>query len=104
MWRKQIRAERAAEVASHALAKAKLLRESAMERPTSSGNQCVSSGEVSENDTDVRSSADTATKAQKYSAEGFRDADSTLGGSQVEDELEDQKPDLQTCKQCSDIT
>ncbi|KAH8600493.1 putative heavy metal tolerance protein [Bisporella sp. PMI_857] len=52
MWKKQIRAERAATVASAALAKAKALQESALARPTSAGNQDMSSGDVSENEND----------------------------------------------------
>lgn len=86
MWKKQIRAERAIEVATQALAKANALRKSAMERPSSSGAH-LSSGEVSEND-DVPG---LASKGIKSPAEGSQDADSTLGGSQPDEDFEDNK-------------
>ena len=86
MWKKQIRAERAAEVASLALAKANALRKSAMERPSSSGAH-LSSGEVSEND-DANS---LESKGVKSPAEGSQDADSTLGGSQPDEDSDDNK-------------
>jgi len=56
MWRKQIRAERAAEQASQMVAKAKALKEAAMARPGSSGNEGSPSEDVSENEADNRSS------------------------------------------------
>lgn len=90
MWKKQIRAERAAEVATQALAKANALRKSAMERPTSSGAH-LSSGEVSEND-DVPS---LESKDIKYPTDGSQDAGSTLRGSQIDDDLDDSKSDKQ---------
>lgn len=55
MWRKQIKAERAAEQASVMIAKAQKLKEAAMIRPGSSGNGGVSE-DVSENDADAGSS------------------------------------------------
>jgi hypothetical protein len=55
MWRKQIRAEQAAEQASRAVAKANALREAALARPGSSGNEGVPSGDVSESEMDARS-------------------------------------------------
>lgn len=54
MWRKQIRAEQAAEQASRAVAKANALREAAMDRPGSSGNGGPS-GDSSESEADSRS-------------------------------------------------
>jgi hypothetical protein len=54
MWRKQIRAERAAEAASFALAKAEALQKAALERPGSSGNHSPSE-DVSENEADSHS-------------------------------------------------
>jgi hypothetical protein len=53
MWRKQIRAEQAAEQASRAVAKANALRELALARPGSSGNEGGTSGDVSENETET---------------------------------------------------
>ena len=53
MWRKQIRAERAAEAASHAVAKASALQKAVMERPGSSGNEGTPSEDVSENEVDT---------------------------------------------------
>ena len=93
MWKKQIRAERAAEVATQALAKANALRKSAMERPTSSGAH-LSSGEVSEND-DVPG---LGSKGIKSPTEGSQDAGSTLRGSQIDDDLEDSKSDKHRSK------
>jgi ABC-type multidrug transport system ATPase subunit len=55
MWRKQIRAEQAAEQASRAVAKANALRELALARPGSSGNEGGMSGDVSESETDAPS-------------------------------------------------
>jgi ABC-type glutathione transport system ATPase component len=55
MWRKQIRAEQAAEQASRAVAKANALRELALARPGSSENEGGSSGDVSENETEAPS-------------------------------------------------
>ena len=54
MWRKQIRAERAAEAASQMVAKANALRKAAVERPGSSGNEGGPSEDVSENEADSR--------------------------------------------------
>ena len=56
MWRKQIRAEQAAEQASRAVAKANALRKAALARPGSSGNEGSPSEDVSESETDTHSS------------------------------------------------
>jgi ABC-type glutathione transport system ATPase component len=53
MWRKQIRAERAAEQASVAVARAQALQEAANNRPGSPGND-GGSGDVSENEIETR--------------------------------------------------
>lgn len=53
MWRKQIRAERAAEEASVAVARAQALQKAAINRPDSPGND-GGSEDVSENETDTR--------------------------------------------------
>lgn len=55
MWRKQIRAEQAAEQASRAVAKANALKKAVMDRPGSSGNEGGPSEDVSENEADGRS-------------------------------------------------
>lgn len=55
MWRKQIRAERAAEQASQMVAKAKALKEAAMDRPGSSGADGSPSEDASENEGDNHS-------------------------------------------------
>lgn len=60
MWRKQIRAERAAEQAFQAAAKAKALKDAVMApRPGSSGNEGSLSEDVSETEGDNRSSSTT---------------------------------------------
>lgn len=55
MWKKQIRAERAAEAASQMVAKAEALQKAAMGRPGSSGNEGDPSEDVSENEADIHS-------------------------------------------------
>ncbi|KAG0648707.1 Aspirochlorine biosynthesis Q [Hyphodiscus hymeniophilus] len=92
MWKKQIRAERAFEAASKMVEKANALQKAAMERPGSSGNDEGASGDVSENETDNRSSTTLApslsTKAVVRAPEGIR-----LETSGMEDSisLEDNK-------------
>ncbi|RFU23944.1 hypothetical protein B7463_g12395, partial [Scytalidium lignicola] len=60
MWRKQIRAERAADEAALMMAKANALREVALKMPGSSGHDGAHSAEVSDNETDNRSSTTLA--------------------------------------------
>jgi ABC-type glutathione transport system ATPase component len=100
MWRKQIRAERAAEQAFQMAAKAKALKEAAMARPGSSVNEGSPSEDVSENEGDNRSSSTLVTPslapgALVRAAETFRDAASTDGSHFDEhsgdDKLEDDK-------------
>ena len=55
MWRKQIRAERAAEQAFQMTMKAKALKDAVMARPGSSGNEGPPSEDMSENEGDNRS-------------------------------------------------
>lgn len=95
MWRKQIRAERAAEQAFQMAAKAKALKEAAMARPGSSGNEGSPSEDVSENEGDNRSSSTLVTpslapRALVRAAESFRDAAST-DGSHFDDHSGDDK-------------
>jgi ABC-type glutathione transport system ATPase component len=75
MWRKQIRAERAAEQAFQMTKKAQALQDAVMARPGSSGNEGPPSEDVSENEGDNRSgstlvtpSHDTNTKAHAADA------------------------------------
>ncbi|KUJ21987.1 uncharacterized protein LY89DRAFT_608651 [Mollisia scopiformis] len=104
MWRKQIRAERAAEQAFQAVAKAKALQEAAMARPGSSGNEGSPSEDVSENEADNRSSStlvtpSLASKALVHAAESFRDRDagsSSDGSNFGDDKHEDAKSTLDT--------
>lgn len=94
MWRKQIRAERAAEAASQMVAKANALQKAAMERPGSSGNEEGASGDVSENEADNRSSTTLAPsltpQAVNRAAEGLRADASNLEESLM---LDDNKSD-----------
>lgn len=85
MWKKQIRAERAAEQAYQMVAKAKALKEAAENRPGSAGNE--GSPDLSENEADNRSgttlvipshASDTLGRA----AETFRDVASSISGSE----------------------
>lgn len=100
MWRKQIRAERAADKAFQAVAKAKALQEAALARPGSSGNEGSPSEDVSENEADNRSSSTTlvtpslATKALVQAAENLRDRDaaSSDGSNFGDDQHDDSKP------------
>lgn len=69
MWRKQIRAERAAEQAFHAAAKAKALQEAVMApRPGSSGNEGPTSEDVSEAEGDNRSGSTLVTTSHGSTA------------------------------------
>jgi hypothetical protein len=92
MWKKQIRAERAAEAASKMVEKANALQKAAMERPGSSGNEEGASGDVSENEADNRSSTTLApslsAKAVVRAAEGLRTDSSNMEDSFM---LEDNK-------------
>jgi hypothetical protein len=91
MWKKQIRAERAAEAASQMVAKANKLREAAMETPNS-GNDI--SAEVSDNEADTRSTqtlvtSSLASRALVHAAESYRDSNSSSGG--VNDDSSDDR-------------
>lgn len=98
MWRKQIRAEQAAEHASRAVAKANALREAAMERPGSSGNEGGPSEDVSESEADPRHSGNAlgvpslASRALVRAAEHLRDSTPSVAGSNV-DTLVDERGD-----------
>ncbi|CAL3969286.1 hypothetical protein PZA11_006127 [Diplocarpon coronariae] len=107
MWRKQIKAERAAEQASQAVAKARALKEAAMARPGSSGNEGSPSEDVSENEGDNRSSTTLATLASKallqevdgYVESGSSSGDSNFGGASTHDgrvDVDDQSADGRT--------
>jgi hypothetical protein len=85
MWRKQIRAERAAEAASQMIKKANALQKAAMIRPGSSGNEGGGASEdVSENEAETRSSTTLASRALTRDPEGMNDGDSSLQGSQAD--------------------
>lgn len=84
MWRKQIRAERAAEAASQMVAKANALQKAAMERPGSSGNEGGPSEDVSENEADNRTLAQSRELQPDESA---RDVASPTGDSHADDTL-----------------
>jgi ABC-type multidrug transport system ATPase subunit len=68
MWRKQIRAERAAEQAFQMAAKAKALKEAVMARPGSSGNEGSPSEDVSETEGDNRSGSTLVTPSHGSNA------------------------------------
>lgn len=101
MWRKQIRAEQAAEQASRAVAKANALREAAMDRPGSSGNEGGPSEDVSESEADPRTSGNglgapsLASRALVRAAENMRDSTPSVTGSNV-DTLVDERGDENT--------
>lgn len=101
MWRKQIRAEQAAEQASRAVAKANALREAAMDRPGSSGNEGGPSEDVSESEADPRSNGNglggpsLASRALVRAAENMRDSTPSVTGSNV-DTLVDERGDENT--------
>jgi len=85
MWRKQIRAERAAVAASQMVKKANALQKAAMIRPGSSGNEGGGASEdVSENEADTRSSTTLASRAHAHDPEAMNDGDSSLQGSQAD--------------------
>lgn len=104
MWRKQIRAERAAEVASQMVAKAEALQKAAMERPGSSGNEGGLSEDVSENEADNRTLAQSGELLHPQSAArsamdagsptGDSQADNTLQGSISDDDSSDRSSNL----------
>ena len=101
MWRKQIRAEQAAEQASRAVAKANALREAAMDRPGSSGNEGGPSEDVSESEADPRTGGNAlggpslASRALVRAAENMRDSTPSVAGSNV-DTLVDERGDENT--------
>ncbi|RDL39683.1 Uncharacterized protein BP5553_04023 [Venustampulla echinocandica] len=92
MWRKQIRAEQAAEQASRAVAKANALREAAMDRPGSSGNGGPSE-DSSESEADARSTNTLSIPAPASrvdgAAENPRGAGSSVTGSNVDTLVDD---------------
>jgi len=95
MWKKQIRAERAAEQASQAVARAYALQKAAMDRPSSSGNDGgrSPSEEASENEADNRSSTTLVTPSLTSRAlMGLEDGVSSNSGSD-DDSLVDHKSD-----------
>ncbi|CZS98905.1 related to vacuolar membrane protein HMT1 (heavy metal tolerance protein) [Rhynchosporium graminicola] len=102
MWKKQSRADRAAEQAAHAVAKAKALQDAVTTRPSSSGNEGGSPSEdVSENEGGNRSSTtliDIASKGlaegtKKYGDDSSSSGDSTFGdGSTHGKHDDDDKP------------
>jgi hypothetical protein len=110
MWRKQIRAERAAEAASQMVAKANALQKAVMNRPGSSGNEGGTSEDVSENEAETRSGT---TLVPSLSSRAFlhpeaeRDGDSYMQGSQTSDTIDfdgaDDRGDAQS-QQTSDTT
>ncbi|TVY58761.1 ABC transporter aclQ [Lachnellula suecica] len=89
MWRKQIRAEQAAEQASRAVAKANALREAAMDRPGSSGNEGGPSEDISESEADPRTSGNAlvgpslASRALVRAAGHARDNSPSVASSNV---------------------
>lgn len=90
MWRKQIRAERAAEQAFQMAAKAKALKDAVMARPGSSG---IASEDVSENEAENRSGLATPellSQALKLSGGAPRDTISTDGSNLDENSGDDE--------------
>ncbi|KAG4434977.1 hypothetical protein IFR05_009531 [Cadophora sp. M221] len=88
MWKKQSKADRAAEQAAHAVAKAKALQDAVTTRPGSSGNEGSPSEDVSENEGDNRSSATLVGMTPKTLIRGtksFRDDSSSSGDSNFGD-------------------
>ena len=84
MWRKQIRAERAAVAASRMVAEANALQKAVMDRPGSSGIEGGASEDVSENEVDPQYGATLASRAVTRTTEGGPEGDgeSTMQGSQ----------------------
>jgi hypothetical protein len=108
MWRKQIRAEQAAEQASRAVAKANALREAAMDRPGSSGNEGGPSEDVSESEADTRGGntlvgPSLASRALVRAAENLRDSTPSVAGSNV-DTLVDERGDGNTSSSDSEAS
>ena len=85
MWRKQIRAERAAEQASVLVAKAKKLSDAALDRPGSPLSE-----DVSENETDTRAPSINS------SDDKSDDGEATLNNGQTADKSNDDSADLAT--------
>lgn len=79
MWKKQIRAERAAEAASQMLAKANALKAAAMERPCSSGNEGGASEEVSGDEVDNKRNSITLTNPDLVTRALLRPSDNFPG-------------------------
>jgi hypothetical protein len=92
MWKKQIRAERAAEAASQMVAKANALQKAALERPGSSGNEGGPSEDVSENEAESRRLG-VASRPLIHSTAGRQDSSSSTSRSQADDTLEDDRAD-----------
>ena len=108
MWRKQIRAEQAAEQASRAVAKANALREAAMDRPGSSGNEGGPSEDVSESEADTRGGnalvgPSLASRALVRAAGNLRDSTPSIAGSNV-DTLVDERGDGNTSSSDSEAS
>lgn len=97
MWRKQIRAERAAEAASQMVAKANALQKAVMDRPGSSGVEGGVSEDVSENEGESRGSTtlapSLASKAPVRPAEGLHDGGSSTQAPKTSDFMENDKSD-----------
>lgn len=94
MWKKQIRAERAAEAASQMVAKAEALQKAAMERPGSSGNEGGPSEDVSENEAESRTLAQSRELQHPLStAESAMDIASPDDDSHVDHTLHDSTSD-----------
>lgn len=88
MWKKQSKANKAAEEAAHAVAKAKALQDAVTTRPGSSGNEGSPSEDVSENEGDNRSSATLvgiASKALTRGSNKYTDDSSSSGDSNFGD-------------------
>lgn len=91
MWRKQIRAEQAAEQASRAVAKANALKKAVMDRPGSSGNEGGPSEDVSENEADGRSTTGLLDPSVPRGV-ATRNTGTSVAGSNV-DTLVDELPE-----------
>jgi len=89
MWRKQIRAERAAEQAFQMAAKAKALKEAVMARPGSSENEGSPSEDVSENEGDNRSGSTLVTPSHGSSAL-VRAAETYMTAASIDDSHSDE--------------
>lgn len=92
MWRKQIKAEQAAVKASQAVAKANALREAAMDRPGSSGNEASPSEDVSENEADARSGMTLVgpnAGSRSQATEQAQELDVSVAGSNTDTLIDD---------------